>query len=223
MLIYKCTESGGDNTYVCQSLKIERFLAKAAGFKYCPYEKLWKTTKAYNAAKLRQFADHTCQEELSTITLRQKSIEAIDAAFLQMNKAKEEYEISHADYVAAKQELQAAVELEILKANFLKSVPVGNYIINIDGKETILQVRISQKGYQYLKRGPQGEYIGSNLVYLQLLSGSDLQAAQALYAKTTGRCYKCNRTLNDEVSIILGIGPDCGVAEHEAYKTKPTI
>ena len=86
MLIYKCTESGGDNTYVCQSLKIERFLAKAAGFKYCPYEKLWKTTKAYNAAKLRQFADHTCQEELSTIILRQKSLVAIDSAFLQMNE-----------------------------------------------------------------------------------------------------------------------------------------
>ncbi len=38
---------------------------------------------------------------------------------------------------------------------------------------------------------------------------ADLQAAREEYARITGRCYVCNRTLEDPVSVSLGIGPVC--------------
>jgi hypothetical protein len=39
----------------------------------------------------------------------------------------------------------------------------------------------------------------------------DAEPAQAaiLYGQTLGHCWKCNRTLTDELSRKLGIGPDC--------------
>lgn len=38
---------------------------------------------------------------------------------------------------------------------------------------------------------------------------ADPAAAALLYATELGRCCRCNRTLTDETSRALGIGPDC--------------
>jgi len=38
---------------------------------------------------------------------------------------------------------------------------------------------------------------------------ADPQAAGLLYGQNIGRCFRCHRTLTDETSRALGIGPDC--------------
>lgn len=52
------------------------------------------------------------------------------------------------------------------------------------------------------------EYRRARVVLLALLA-TDMKAAQELYAAELGRCYRCGRTLTDETSRALGIGPDC--------------
>lgn len=44
-----------------------------------------------------------------------------------------------------------------------------------------------------------------------ILSGivADPHAAEELYGTELGQCYRCNRTLTDETSRALGIGPEC--------------
>lgn len=37
----------------------------------------------------------------------------------------------------------------------------------------------------------------------------DPRAAETLYGTELGQCYRCNRTLTDETSRALGIGPEC--------------
>lgn len=40
-----------------------------------------------------------------------------------------------------------------------------------------------------------------------------IETAAVRYGQEIGRCYRCNRTLTDEVSRELGIGPDCRTKE----------
>jgi hypothetical protein len=44
---------------------------------------------------------------------------------------------------------------------------------------------------------------------LAAIEASGVDAAGALYGQRIGRCCKCNRTLTDDVSRQLGIGPTC--------------
>lgn len=48
-----------------------------------------------------------------------------------------------------------------------------------------------------------------SLAVVKALLDSGVEAAQHLYADTLEKCYRCGRTLTDETSRALRIGPDC--------------
>jgi hypothetical protein len=51
---------------------------------------------------------------------------------------------------------------------------------------------------------------------LESIDKAGIETSAALYGQTIGRCYRCNRTLTDEVSRELGIGPTCRDANGRA-------
>lgn len=53
-----------------------------------------------------------------------------------------------------------------------------------------------------------GSYKGRATEVFQAIQ-ADEQAAREEYARITGRCYACNRKLEDPLSVSLGIGPVC--------------
>lgn len=70
-----------------------------------------------------------------------------------------------------------------------------------------------RKGYVKVQEQASDElwpvdYRRSLAVVKALLEG-DVEAAQHLYADTLEKCYRCGRTLTDETSRALRIGPEC--------------
>jgi len=100
-------------------------------------------------------------------------------------------------------------------------VPQGHYAVpSLTGNNDLDFVRVDRptegrwEGYTFVKR-----IIGGHPdVAIRGKQAQDLLAAIAefgvkraaeTYAHEFGRCYVCNRTLTDETSRALGIGPDC--------------
>ena len=101
-----------------------------------------------------------------------------------------------------------------------KAIPKGIYIVDYKGQPTEFRVRVSRSsGSLYVEKGPGPErtYMGFNREILQVLANTDLEKAGKKYADATGQCWKCGRALTNELSILLGIGPECGAAEHAAH------
>lgn len=63
-------------------------------------------------------------------------------------------------------------------------------------------------GERYGKQAPGALYSGRLVDELTTIL-ADPQAAMAAYGHLVGRCGACNRTLEDEQSVALGIGPVC--------------
>lgn len=61
---------------------------------------------------------------------------------------------------------------------------------------------------KYGMQAPDGTYRGKIEDQLRTIV-ADPQAAGRAYAAITTRCYRCNRKLEDETSVELGIGPIC--------------
>ena len=101
------------------------------------------------------------------------------------------------------------------REEYLKIVPKGNYLFDINGKVTIFHVSISRKGHQRIKG-----FNGWPASKLRFLANSELNEAARQYGIRTGRCCKCNRLLTDKTSVLLGIGPKCGFKVHAAYYEK---
>lgn len=211
MKVTKETQQDGTTIFVCHTQKVERFLPKAAGFKW---NGRWETPKASNAAKLREYADGTCIEELAKRKVLQSALDKIELAHVEVEVARIEYERWRADEEAR---ALARAGLAEVKKNLLAAVPAGNYIVDIHGKRTVLQVRVSVVGNQYLK-DENGEYLGFCENLLRALAAENLELASRRYGQETGRCRKCNQPLGDPIAMFLGIGPDCGRDEHKAYK-----
>lgn len=99
----------------------------------------------------------------------------------------------------------------------LPDVPAGRYALRTDGivKFYILDRPESGKwaGYTFLKAQASDETypIKNRQTKAEILAriSEDIEAAAVLYGTELGRCYRCGRTLTDEVSRELGIGPDC--------------
>ena len=212
MKVSKETQHDGKTIFVCHSQKEERFLAIAAGFKWNGTR--WATEKIGNAAKLREYADFTCIEELASRNVRQSALDKIELAHVDVQAARVESERRR---VAAEAHKLAMVPIEEEKRALLDAVPAGNYIVDIDGKRTVCQVRVSVAGNQYVK-DENGEYLGFRANLLRALAVENLELASRRYGQETRRCRKCNQPLGDPISLALGIGPDCGGAEHAAYK-----
>ena len=107
----------------------------------------------------------------------------------------------------------------------LKDLPEGYY--GIPDGETRLKVRVNKpakgkwEGFIFVDDGgaygeatkygtqrPDGTYRGKIEDQLRKIL-ADPKAAGEAYARLTGRCYVCNRALEDETSVALGIGPKC--------------
>jgi len=212
MKVTKETQRDGTTIFVCHTQKEERFIPKAAGFKWNGIR--WETDKASNAAKLREFADFTCIEELASRKVLQKALDKIELAHVEVQAARVESERRR---VAAEAHKLAIGRLAVVKRELLAAVPAGNYIVDIDGKRTVCQVRVSDAGNQYVK-DENGNYLGFDEKLLRALASENLELASRRYGQETGRCRKCNRHLGDPIAIFLGIGPECGYDVHAAYK-----
>lgn len=107
----------------------------------------------------------------------------------------------------------------------LTELPSGLYAV--PGGDTRLKVRVNHvtsgkwEGFTFVDDGaeygfqtkygmqrPEGTYKGKIEDQLRAIL-ADVPAAQKRYAEITGRCYACNRKLEDELSVELGIGPIC--------------
>ncbi len=107
----------------------------------------------------------------------------------------------------------------------LSELPAGLYAV--PGGETRLKVTVDKvesgkwAGFTFVHDGaeygqrqkygmqaPGRNYNGGIQDQLRRIM-EDPQAARERYAEITGRCYACNRKLEDEESVRLGIGPIC--------------
>jgi hypothetical protein len=113
--------------------------------------------------------------------------------------------------------------IERLKANrqALPSVqPVdvapGRYALRVDGVVHFYKVDKPAKG-PHAGRTFVTEQAGDNLHPVRGYRAQDVlreiavdvDAAHTLYGTELGQCWRCGRTLTDETSRELGIGPDC--------------
>ena len=214
----KVRHPDGNTLYVFHCEYDERHLPKAARFQWNDIQKRWQTEKIADAAKLREFADFTCRDELTLITVRQSTVDQIELVYKKVQEAKHESELEREVIEARRLATQCSEEE---KMSLFAAVPKGNYMLDIDKRPRIFQVRVSASGNQYVRDG-DGHYLGFRTDLLRILAASDLQSAGRRYGTTTGRCWRCNRHLTDAISNILGVGPECGTDEHTAYKASIT-
>lgn len=112
---------------------------------------------------------------------------------------------------------KASAQTAPADAPALPDVPAGRYALRTDGvvKFYVLDRPDSGRwaGHVFLKAQASDEkYPIKNLTAKVEILGrisEDIEGAQKLYGQELGRCYACGRTLTDETSRALGIGPDC--------------
>jgi hypothetical protein len=98
----------------------------------------------------------------------------------------------------------------------LPDVAAGHYAVEVDGVLKFFRIdRPTQgkwKGYTFVKVQASDDYFpvkGAAAKFVLESVEVDPAAAGERYGREIGRCYVCNRTLTDETSRALGIGPDC--------------
>lgn len=99
----------------------------------------------------------------------------------------------------------------------LPTVPAGRYALRTDGvvKFYVLDRPETGRwaGYVFLNAQASDEKypIKNPTTKNEILRriAEDIEGSQMLYGVELGRCYRCGRTLTDETSRALGIGPDC--------------
>jgi Family of unknown function (DUF6011) len=109
-------------------------------------------------------------------------------------------------------------------------IPNGHYAIknetgtnDLDFYKVETPTEGRYRGMTFVKRviGGHPEFPVRNSVerraILQRIKDAGVEAAAVLYGREIGRCYRCNRTLTDELSRELGIGPVCrgGTGGHD--------
>lgn len=95
--------------------------------------------------------------------------------------------------------------------------PAGYYAVEFEGKLRFFKVDRPTEGrwagYVFVKEQASDElYPVKNPTRRSAIIAAiseDFEAAGKRYGQEIGRCYKCHRTLTDETSRALGIGPDC--------------
>jgi hypothetical protein len=90
----------------------------------------------------------------------------------------------------------------------------GRYAVEHEGTLKFYRVKNGHRaGFVFLDVQASDDWYGiRNLTSIReilALIAIDPNAAQVRYGQKIGRCYRCNRTLTDQVSRDLGIGPDC--------------
>ena len=215
----------GSIIYVCHSSFDEKKIPKTLGFVWNHVEKRWQTEHIQNAALLKKFADASLLAELEAVEVSPEDADRVAQVVQEVEKATQANP-GRKPWLQRFEEVQrilsstaTASEDEELRL----AVPVGSYILDVNGREQVFHVRVSKRtGLQYLTLGYQCEYIGHDRGYLRRLAKADLEAAGTRYGLATGQCWKCNRRLTDEISKLLGVGPECGEKQHAAYKATQT-
>jgi hypothetical protein len=90
----------------------------------------------------------------------------------------------------------AVREEAVVKFYRVKLVTGGNWA----GK-VFVEAQASDDFYPVRNPATLAQVLGAIMV--------DPHAAEELYGQELGQCYRCNRTLTDETSRALGIGPEC--------------
>lgn len=101
----------------------------------------------------------------------------------------------------------------------IRNAQVGHFAVRVDGSDVVKFYRA--------KLITEGRWVGKVFVDAQASDDfypvktpatltdvltailADPHAAEELYGQELGQCYRCNRTLTDETSRALGIGPEC--------------
>lgn len=99
----------------------------------------------------------------------------------------------------------------------LPDVPAGRYALRTDGVVKFYRLDRPEEGKWagrfFLKAQASDETypIRNATAKREILEriAEDIEASAVLYGQELGRCYRCGRTLTDELSRSLGIGPDC--------------
>lgn len=104
----------------------------------------------------------------------------------------------------------------------LSNVPPGRYmvddrrylitVVNKGAKEGWILVK---EGSEYSRRRatfghqrPGARYLGQRTEDMEVIAANPHGAASR-YARKTGRCWRCGRTLEDPESVRRGVGPEC--------------
>lgn len=77
MMLTKQTKQDGSPYWACETQISERYVPKAAGFKWSG--KYWWTDEIKKAAKLKEFADPSCKAELDAIKVNSRSAAKVEA------------------------------------------------------------------------------------------------------------------------------------------------
>ena len=128
--------------------------------------------------------------------------------------------------MAKQAEKDAAQAISVASGLDLSALPLGRYAV--PSGDTRLKVRVSRAGKNsswfgtifvddgaeygqrrnYGRQKPGQAYSGQIEDELKAIA-ADPKAAMAAYGHLVGRCGVCNRALEDEKSVALGIGPIC--------------
>ncbi|HEY6021191.1 MAG TPA: DUF6011 domain-containing protein [Candidatus Paceibacterota bacterium] len=94
-----------------------------------------------------------------------------------------------------------------------KSITDGNYAIRVDGVVKFYRVSTSKNGFKNVQvRASDALYMQygkAGIAILHKIVEAGLAESQMLFATELGRCWKCGKTLTDETSRAVGMGPDC--------------
>lgn len=112
-------------------------------------------------------------------------------------------------------ELRKTIKPHLLRK--IRNAMIGHYAVRTDGVVKFYRIKLVTAG-NYAGR-VFVEAQASDTLYpvkspstlTEVLTAilADVPAAEQLYGSELGKCCRCNRTLTDETSRALGIGPEC--------------
>lgn len=108
----------------------------------------------------------------------------------------------------------------------MPEVPDGRYAIDLEGYDNLMFYRVKTgkgdtrwAGFMFVDAGRGGSHGDlkwtsiKNPAYkkqvLEKIIADGIEAAGERFGQTVGACYVCGRSLTDDTSRALGIGPDC--------------
>lgn len=116
---------------------------------------------------------------------------------------------------AAVSKLRAAIKLHLVRK--IRNATVGHFALRTDNVVKFYRVKHitagTYAGRVFVDAQASGDFwpVKAPATLTEVLTGilADPQAAMTLYGTELKQCYRCNRTLTDEISRALGIGPEC--------------
>jgi hypothetical protein len=120
-----------------------------------------------------------------------------------------------------KSDKHASEAMRSFRHDQLPDVPAGHYAVNsLTGNNDLDFFRVDRPeegqwaGRTFVKRivggHPARPVRGTTMRQaLDAIGAAGFDAARTLFGTELGRCWKCNKTLTDDLSRAVGIGPEC--------------